>query len=136
MGREDLLDKLYDEIPVVRRDSGYAPLVTPTSQIIGAQATYNLITGQRYSFVSDEFRMLLRGEFGRTPVAPDENLANQVLGMDEPRVKYRPASYLPPVLEEPINLPFVHSHKDVLLHLMLGKAADDFLIQRDGTAVS
>jgi pyruvate/oxaloacetate carboxyltransferase len=136
MGREDLLDKLYDEIPVVRRDSGYAPLVTPTSQIIGAQATYNLITGQRYSFVSDEFRMLLRGEFGRTPVAPDENVVNLVLGMDEPRVKYRPASYLPPVLEEPIQLPFVHSHKDVLLHLMLGKAADDFMIQRDGKAVS
>ncbi|GAP15860.1 pyruvate/oxaloacetate carboxyltransferase [Longilinea arvoryzae] len=131
MGREDLLDKLYDEIPAVRRESGYAPLVTPTSQIIGAQATYNLMTGERYSFVSNEFRMLLRGEFGRTPVPPDETLVNQVLGMDEPRVKYRPASYLPPVLEEPINLPFIHSHKDVLLHLLLGKSADDFMIQRN-----
>jgi pyruvate/oxaloacetate carboxyltransferase len=130
MGREDLMDALYEEIPVVRRDSGYAPLVTPTSQIIGAQATYNLITGQRYTFVSDEFRMLLRGAFGRTPVAPDEGVVNQVLGMDEPRLKYRPASYLHPVLEEPIDLPFIHSHKDMLLHLMLGKAADDLLNKR------
>lgn len=134
MGREDLLDKLYDEIPLVRRDSGYAPLVTPTSQIIGAQATYNLMTGERYSFVSNEFRMLLRGEFGRTPVPPDANVVMQVLGGDEPRVKYRPASYLHPVLEEPINLPFIHSHKDVLLHLMLGKSADDFMAQRDAAA--
>jgi hypothetical protein len=111
MGREDLMDALYEEIPVVRRDSGYAPLVTPTSQIIGAQATYNLITGQRYTFVSDDSACCCAVHLAVRRLRQTRG-GKPGTGMDEPRLKYRPASYLHPVLEEPIDLPFIHSHKD------------------------
>jgi len=131
MGQDDLLDRLMEEIPLVRRDVGYVPLVTPTSQIIGSQAAFNLMTGERYAMASDEFRMLLRGEFGRTPVQPDAGVVMKVLGGDQPPLKYRPASYLKPVLEDPHDLPFVRSHKDLLLHLLFGQAADEFLKKRD-----
>ena len=127
MGQEGLLDKVMEEIPQVRKDAGYVPLVTPTSQIVGSQAAFNLIMGERYAFASNEFRMLLRGEFGRTPADPDPDVVRRVLGEAEEPLRYRPASYLSPVLEDSYDLPFVKSEKDLLLHLMLGQAADAFL---------
>ncbi len=131
MGQEDLLDKVMQEIPNVRRDAGYVPLVTPTSQIVGSQAAFNLLMG-RYTFASNEFRMLLKGEFGRTPAKPNEEVVRQVLGDSEEPLTYRPASYLMPVLEDRYELPFIKTHKDLLLHLMLGQAADAFLQARYG----
>jgi pyruvate/oxaloacetate carboxyltransferase len=88
------------------------------------------MTGDPYSFVSNEFKMLLRGEFGRTPVPPDAELMNRVLGPDDEPLIYRPAAYLMPVLEDDDILPFIHSQKDRLLHHMLGEAADAFLKNR------
>lgn len=127
MGAPDALDAVMKEMADVRADVGYVPLVTPTSQIVGSQAVFNVIGGTRYSFVSNEFKMILRGEFGRTPVPPNPELVKMVLGNDEEPLRYRPASYLKPVLEDVCTLPFVQSHKDLLLHLMLGQAADDYL---------
>jgi len=132
MGQPEMMDALMAEIPHVRRDVGYVPLVTPTSQIVGSQAAFNLISGERYALASDEFRMLLRGEFGRTPVPPNPEVVRRVLGDNEAPLKYRPASYLPPVLEDTYDLPFVRTQKDLLLHLMLGQPADDLLQQRYG----
>ena len=132
MGQPEMMDALMAEIPHVRRDVGYVPLVTPTSQIVGSQAAFNLISGERYALASDEFRMLLRGEFGRTPVPPNPEVVRRVLGDNESPLKYRPASYLPPVLEDTYDLPFVRTQKDLLLHLMLGQPADDLLQKRDG----
>lgn len=127
LGQPNMLDKVLLEVPRVRADVGYVPLVTPTSQIVGSQAAFNVMYGSRYAFVSNEFKMLLRGEFGRTPVPPNEDLVRQILGDREAPKKYRPASYLKPVMEDDYRLPFVRSRKDLLLHLMLGNAADEFL---------
>ncbi|MBN2047363.1 MAG: hypothetical protein JW750_05940 [Anaerolineaceae bacterium] len=132
MGQPDILPEVMAEIPVVRRDVGYVPLVTPTSQIVGSQAVFNIVTGQRYSFMSEEFRMLLRGEFGRTPIPPNQELLAQVLSGGDERKVYRPASYLMPILEDQVDLPFVRGERDLLLHHLLGASADQFLKQRDG----
>lgn len=131
MGQPDILPEVMAEIPVVRRDVGYVPLVTPTSQIVGSQAVFNIITGQRYSFISEEFKMLLRGEFGRTPIPPNPALVDMVLEDDQSLKKYRPASYLLPVLEDSERPDFVKDEKDYLLHLMLGSSADQFLQKRN-----
>ena len=130
MGQSDILPEVMAEIPVVRRDVGYVPLVTPTSQIVGSQAVFNIISGQRYSFISEEFKMLLRGEFGKTPIPPNPTLVEMVLEDDQSLVKYRPASYLLPVLEDTGRPDFVKDEKDYLLHLMLGLPADQFLQKR------
>lgn len=132
IGQTHLLDAIMEEIPRVRAMAGYPPLVTPTSQIIGSQATYNVITGQPYQSVSNEFKMLLRGAFGRTPAPIDADLIAQILDENETRIHYRPASYLHPVLEDDPNLPYVNTQKERLLHHMLGQPADDFLRSRYG----
>lgn len=132
MGHPEILEEVMAEIPVVRRDVGYVPLVTPTSQIVGSQAVFNIVTGQRYSFLSDEFKMLLRGEFGRTPIPPNPALAARVQEEDGIPVKtYRPAAYLLPVLEDATMPAFAHSRKDQLLHLLLGLPAEQYLRQRE-----
>lgn len=132
MGRPEILDQVMAEIPQVRADVGYVPMVTPTSQIVGSQAAFNVMFGERYSFVSNEFRMILKGEFGRTPAECNPEVVQKVLGENEAPLKYRAASYLHPLLEDPYDLPFVKNHKDLLLHLMLGQPADEFLNRRYG----
>jgi pyruvate/oxaloacetate carboxyltransferase len=133
MQKLELMDDIMEEVPRVRADVGYVPLVTPTSQIVGSQATFNVMLG-RYKMVSNEFRMLLRGEFGRTPAPPDEDVMARVLEAGETPLQYRPASYLHPVLEDDYDLPFVKTHRDLLLHLMLKQPADEFLKRKYGLA--
>lgn len=133
MGQMERFDEILAEIPAVRADVGYVPLVTPTSQIVGSQATFNVMMG-RYQMVSNEFRMLLRGEFGRTPAPPNPEVIAQVLGTEDEPLRYRPASYLHPVLEDDHDLPFVRTHRDLLLHLMLKQPADDYLKAKYGLA--
>lgn len=123
-------DEVMAEIPRVRADAGYVPLVTPTSQIVGVQAAYNVMTGGRYAFTSNEFQMILKGEFGKTPAPCNPEVVAEVIGEDAEVMKYRPASYLMPVLEDSYDLPFVKSKKDLLLHLVFGQAADTFLENR------
>ncbi len=134
VGHPELLPDVMRAIPQVRRDAGYVPLVTPTSQIIGAQAVFNLLFGL-YEMVSEEFKMLLRGEFGRTPGPINPAVLHKVLAPTDKLIKYRPAAYLEPVLEERCRLPYVRTHKDLLLHLGFGQAADEFLQARERSAV-
>ncbi len=131
MGELDKMDAILAEIPAIRADVGYVPLVTPTSQIVGSQATFNVMFG-RYQMISNEFKMLLRGEFGKPPAPPNPDIMQQVLGSDEAPYRYRPASYLSPVLEDEQSLPFIKSHRDLLLHLMLKHSADHFLKEKYG----
>lgn len=131
MGKLDMLAAITEEIPRVRADVGYVPLVTPTSQIVGSQATFNVLMG-RYQMVSNEFRMLLKGEFGHLPAPANPEVVQQVLGSEENVLRYRPASYLSPVLEDSYDLPFVQTQRDLLLHLMLKQPADDFLKRHYG----
>lgn len=136
MGQLDAMDKILEEIAIVRKDAGYVPLVTPTSQIVGTQAAFNVMSQERYDMVSDEFRMILKGEFGKTPGPTNPEVVKKILGEGEEPLKYRPASYLKPILEDEHSLPFVRTHKDLLLHLMFKQAADNFLKQRYGINIS
>lgn len=80
-GMEDRYQDLLDEMPRVRKDIGYPPLVTPSSQIVGTMATFNVMSGERYKLVPNEFKDLARGKFGRTPVAVDRNFLTETLGI-------------------------------------------------------
>ena len=132
MGQLDQMDAILEEIPRVRADAGYVPLVTPTSQIVGSQAAFNVIMGERYKTVSDPFKMILKGEFGRTPAPVNPDIVAKVLTGTEKPLKYRAASYLTPVMEDEYDKPFVKTHKDLLLYLLFGQSAENFLNKKYG----
>ena len=85
------------------------------------------MTGSRYAFVSNEFKMILLGEFGKTPAPVNMDVLHSVCGEDAEVKKYRPASYLMPGMEYPVDEPFIKTHKDLHLHKVFGPAADEFL---------
>ncbi len=95
-GKEDKLTEVLEEVPRVREDSGYPPLVTPTSQIVGTQAVFNVITGERYSMCTREFKGLVAGEYGTTPMPIDPAFQQKICGDMEiitgrpPKEKKRP----------------------------------------------
>lgn len=93
------LDEVLEEIPKVRADLGYIPLVTPTSQIVGTQAALNILMGERYKSVTRETEGVLRGEYGATPAAVNEELRASVLKGAEP-ISCRPADLLQPEFEQ------------------------------------
>ncbi|WP_323843808.1 sodium-extruding oxaloacetate decarboxylase subunit alpha [Microbulbifer magnicolonia] len=95
----DKLDEVLEEIPRVREDLGFIPLVTPTSQIVGTQAVLNVLTGERYKSISKETAAVLKGEYGATPAPVDSELQERVLEGAEP-VTCRPADLLEPELEK------------------------------------
>ena len=97
-GATDKLDDVLAEIPRVREDLGYLPLVTPTSQIVGSQAVMNVLTGERYKTITRETEGVLKGEYGATPAPVNAGLQKRVLGDGEP-VTCRPADLLKPELD-------------------------------------
>ena len=98
-GAEDRLDEVLSEIPRVREDLGYIPLVTPTSQIVGTQAVLNVMTGERYKSISKETQGILKGEYGATPAPVNKDLQEEVLGENEEAITCRPADNIEPELE-------------------------------------
>ena len=94
----DKMDELLAEIPRVRKDLGYIPLVTPTSQIVGTQAVLNVLTGERYKSISKETAAVLKGEYGAAPAECDKELQERVLKGEEP-ITCRPADLLDPEME-------------------------------------
>jgi oxaloacetate decarboxylase alpha subunit len=97
-GAADKMDEVLAEIPRVRKDLGYIPLVTPTSQIVGTQAVINVLTGERYKSISRETAGVLKGEYGATPAPVDAELQTKVLE-GNPAITCRPADLLEPELE-------------------------------------
>lgn len=97
-GAEEKFDEVLAEIPRVREDLGFIPLVTPTSQIVGTQAVMNVMMGGRYQSISKEVQALLRGEYGKAPAPVDKALQERVLGGNEP-ITCRPADLLEPEME-------------------------------------
>jgi len=95
---EDRLDEILEEIPRVRKDLGYIPLVTPTSQIVGTQAVLNVLTGERYKTIAKETAALLRGEYGAAPASYNQELQERVLEGAE-AMTCRPADRLDSELE-------------------------------------
>lgn len=97
-GATERMDEVLDEIPRVRKDLGYLPLVTPTSQIVGTQAVINVLRGERYASISKETQGVLKGEYGATPAPVDKALQDKVLEGGEP-ITCRPADLLKPEME-------------------------------------
>ena len=98
-GAEDRLDEVLAEIPKVREDLGFIPLVTPTSQIVGTQAVLNVLTGERYKSISKETAGVLRGEYGAAPAPVNADLQARVLDEGEEAITCRPADNIEPELE-------------------------------------
>ena len=98
-GAEDRLDEVLLEIPKVREDLGYIPLVTPTSQIVGTQAVLNVLTGERYKSITKETAGVLRGEYGAGPAEVNMALQARVLAEGEEAIVCRPADNIAPELE-------------------------------------
>jgi oxaloacetate decarboxylase alpha subunit len=98
-GASARLDEVLEEIPRVRKDLGYIPLVTPTSQIVGTQAVLNVLTGERYKTITKETSGVLRGEYGITPAPVNAELQHRVLAQGEEPITCRPADNLVPEME-------------------------------------
>ena len=99
-GKSDKLDEVLEEVANVRRDAGYPPLVTPTSQIVGTQAVNNVLFNEdgRYSRVTKEFKGLIRGDYGKCPAPVEEDFRKQIIG-DDQIIDYRPADKIPPEID-------------------------------------
>ena len=130
-GKEDKLDEVLMEVPNVRKDAGYPPLVTPSSQIVGTQAVFNVIMGERYKMVTKEFKGLLRGEYGKTPVPVDPEFRKQIIGDEEP-IDCRPADLLKPELEtlKKECAEWIEQDEDVLSYAQFGQVATKFFENR------
>ena len=129
-------DKYYDvlaEVPRVRKDFGYPPLVTPTSQIVGSQAVLNVLAGERYKMVTKESKGLLRGEYGQLPGEVNEEVRKKAIG-DAPLIECRPADLLEPELEKyrEESKDFAKCEEDVLSYALFPQVAKKFFDVRDG----
>jgi len=98
-GATDRLDEVLEEIPRVREELGYLPLVTPTSQIVGSQAVLNVLMGERYTSITNETAGVLKGAYGATPAPVSQELQQRVLGAGEAPITCRPADELEPELD-------------------------------------
>ena len=128
-------DKYYDvlaEVPRVRKDFGYPPLVTPTSQIVGTQAVMNIIAGERYKMVPKESKALLRGEYGKLPGTVNEEVRRKCIG-DDKVITCRPADLLEPELEKYKEefKDIAKSEEDVLSLALFPQVAPKFIEKRD-----
>lgn len=131
-GKEDKLEEVLNEVPSVRKDSGYPPLVTPTSQIVGTQAVFNVVTGQRYKMVTNEFKGLVAGQYGKTPAPIDPEFSKFILG-DEKPITCRPADLLEPELEKlKAEMPkkYYEQEEDVLTYAQFPQVAPKFFEKR------
>ncbi len=128
MGALDKLEEVLEEVPRVRRDLGYPPLVTPASQIVGTQATLNVLTGERYKIIPNEVVDYIRGCYGKSPAPIDPCLKKKAM-KDERFVECRPADLLKPGLEkarEEIGY-FATQPEDIITYALFPKNAGDFI---------
>ncbi len=128
----DRLEEVLEEIPNVRKDLGYPPLVTPMSQMVGVQAAANVLQGERYKSVSKEIKSYLRGEYGKAPGEVDEALVKKVLG-DEKPIESRFADSLKPAFEETKKQlgSMAKSDEDVLSYIAFPQIAEKFFKDRE-----
>jgi oxaloacetate decarboxylase alpha subunit len=98
-GAMDKYDQVLQEVPNVRKDLGYPPLVTPLSQMVGTQAVMNVMTGERYKMVPKEIKDYLHGLYGKAPAPVNEEIKKKIIG-DDPVITYRPADKLEPEFEK------------------------------------
>lgn len=131
-GREDAFEAVLEEVPRVRADLGYPPLVTPSSQIVGTQAVLNVLMGERYKMVSKETKALVRGEYGKCPGEIDPALVKKIIGDDE-RITCRPADKLEP---EFVNMSkacaeWIRQDEDILSYALFDQVAVKYFQYRE-----
>ncbi|AFM01246.1 MULTISPECIES: acetyl-CoA carboxylase biotin carboxyl carrier protein [Desulfitobacterium] len=126
------INEVLDEIPSVRAELGYPPLVTPTSQIVGTQAVLNVLSGARYKLVPAEVKAYVRGLYGRPPAPVDPEIQKLIIG-DEEVLTIRPADKLEPGLKkaEQESKEFALSREDVLSYALFPQVAKKFFIERE-----
>lgn len=131
-GREDAFDEVLKEVPRVRADMGYPPLVTPSSQIVGTQAVLNVLMGERYKMISKETKGIVRGEYGKCPVDISEEIVQKIIG-DEERITCRPADLLKPELENMKKecAEWIRQDEDVLSYALFGQVAVNYFKHRE-----
>ena len=132
-GKLDRLNDVLAEVPRVREDAGYPPLVTPTSQIVGTQAVNNILFGEdgRYSRVTKEFRGMIRGEYGRCPGKIDPDFRKRIIGDAEP-IDCRPADLIPAEMDtlREKAAPYMEQEEDVLSYALFEQVALKFFEHR------
>ena len=130
-GKSDQFEEVLREVPRVREDAGFPPLVTPTSQIVGTQAVFNVIMGERYKTVTKEFKGLVKGEYGKTPAPISDSFRKKILG-DEAPIECRPADLIAPELEKlkADAAKWTEQEEDVLSYAMFGQVAEKFFEKR------
>ena len=133
-GRMDLMDAALKEVPSVERDLGYPPLLTPTSQIVGAQAVFNALTGERYKIVSREVMDYVAGKYGRPPGSVSKELIRKAMGDREPDYSLRAGDHADPGdWDKTVAAlgPLAKSDEDILLGVLFPMQAKDFLTARE-----
>ena len=127
----DRFDEVLVETPKVRKDMGYPPLVTPTSQMVGVQAVRNVLDGQRYKSVSKEIKAYCRGEYGHTPAPIDPEIQKMILGDEQP-LTVRYADTLEPVVDKTREKlgDLARSDEDVLSYIAFPNLAEKFFEER------
>jgi oxaloacetate decarboxylase alpha subunit len=128
---EHRLKEVLEEIPKVRAELGYPPLVTPTSQIVGIQAVLNVLMGERYKIIPEEVKNYVKGFYGRPPAEIDEKIRKKVIG-DERPITGRPADYLEPAMEKArIEIEgLALSDEDVISYALFPQVAKKFMEKR------
>jgi acetyl-CoA carboxylase, biotin carboxyl carrier protein len=129
----DKLDEALIEVTRVRKDLGWPPLVTPTSQIVGAQAVMNVLAGERYKMVPNEVKDYFRGLYGRAPAKVNAELAAKILGEEKP-ITGRPADSIAPMLPkatEGIDPKYIKNEEDIISFCVLPEPALAYFKWRD-----
>ena len=130
-GKEEKFEEVLREVPKVRADAGNIPLVTPSSQIVGSQAVFNVLKGERYATVTKEFHDIIAGKYGKTPTPIDPEFSKKILGDEQP-ITCRPADLLEPELEK-LRMEcaeWIEQEEDVLTYAMFPKVAPKFFEKR------
>jgi len=134
-GAEDRYAEVLAEVPRVREEMGYPPLVTPSSQIVGTQATLNVVLGERYKIIPGEVKNYVRGYYGRPPAPLDPEIKQRVIG-DEAPIDCRPADLIPPGMEQARAEigDLAQTEEDVISYALFPQVARPFLERRrDGS---
>jgi pyruvate/oxaloacetate carboxyltransferase len=125
------LKEVLEEVPRVRKELGYPPLVTPTSQLVGIQAVFNVLSGKRYSIVPNEIKDYVKGFYGKPPAPIDPKVKKKIIGDEEP-IKRRPADLLEPALDKIPNdvRQYIESEEDKITYALFPQVAPEFFKRR------
>lgn len=135
-GKLDLMPQILEEVPRVRAAAGYVPLVTPTSQIVGSQAAFNVMTGNPYSMMTKEFKALVAGRYGKLAAPPAPDVLEKVKQAGETICTKRPADYVPEIDMVKVcqDNPLIGSTRDALLAILFAMPAKQFFEKRAAKA--